>query len=243
MCRIHIHCSPRWLACSILSLNVPLSLVGAATAVSLDSLLSLAVMWACFMVPSLVAGSCLGMHVTKIKVPVETNEVVRDIPQDLAPWRPFATAFWCGVFTSSTISIEWHLVLCAVWLDQWYYDFTFLLVTFPFFIFTCAGVSIVTTYEELRAGNHRWWWQAFWNGASAGGFMFLHSLFFFLRLPLTMPQSVLSVWVYLMYMGTVCVCFGLFCGSIGFIASFAFTRFLDDESLSSRLINTPAKAT
>jgi hypothetical protein len=111
VCRIHIHCSPRWLACSILSLNVPLSLVGAATAVSLDSLLSLAAMWACFMVYSLVAGSCLGKRVNTIKVPVETNEVVRDIPQNLALWRPFATVFWCGVFTSSTISIEstvWH---------------------------------------------------------------------------------------------------------------------------------------
>ena len=237
MCRIHIHCSPRWLACSILSLNVPLSLVGAATAVSLDSLLSLAAMWACFMVPSLVAGSCLGRRVTKIKVPVETNEVVRDIPQDLAPWQPFAMAICCGVFTSSTIGGEWLLVMCAMWLDL-----TSLLVIFALSIFTCAGISIVVTYEQLRLGNHRWWWQAFWNGASAGGSMMcLLSLLFLLKLPHPMPQSVLSVWMYLMYSGMICICFGLLCGSISFLASFAFTRFLYDKSLSSRWINTSIK--
>ena len=220
-------------------LNVPLSLIGAATAVSLDPLLSHAAMWACFMVPSFVAGSCLGRRVTKIKVPVETNEVVRDIPQDLAPWQPFAMAICCGVFTSSTIGGEWLLVMCAMWLDL-----TSLLVIFALSIFTCAGISIVVTYEQLRLGNHRWWWQAFWNGASAGGSMMcLLSLLFLLKLPHPMPQSVLSVWMYLMYSGMICICFGLLCGSISFLASFAFTRFLYNESLSSRWIDTPAKAT
>ena len=234
-------------------LNVPLSRVGAATAASsLESLLSIATMWAFLMVPSLAAGSCLGIRTTKIKVPAETNKVVRDIPQDLSPWRPFASVMWCGFLTNSPITGEWILIMGAMWLEQWYYDFTSLSVIFtslsvilPCLIFTCAGVSIISTYKQLRRGNHRWWWQAFWNGASTGGFMFLLALLFVWTLLYysPMPKSVLSVWVFLLYTSMICICVGLFCGSISFLASFAFTRFLYNESLSSRWIDTPAKAT
>jgi transmembrane 9 superfamily member 2/4 len=75
---------------------------------------------------------------------------------------------------------------------------------------------------QLCSEDYRWWWKSFWNCASAGAYLFLYSLWFLVsRLELV---GFLPVLVYLTYMSMISVCFGLFCGSIGFLCAFWFNR-------------------
>ena len=56
----------------------------------------------------------------------------------------------------------------------------------------------------------------------AGVYFFPDSLWFLSsRLDLV---GVLSVVIYLTYMNMISICFGLFCGAVGFLSSFWFTR-------------------
>jgi transmembrane 9 superfamily member 2/4 len=109
-----------------------------------------------------------------------------------------------------------------LWLHQIYYVMGFLLAVLLILAATCAQVSIVMVYLQLCAEDHRWWWKSFFNCASAGLYLFLYSLWFLVsRLDLV---GLLPVVIYLTYMGMISLCFGLFCGSVGFICSFAFNR-------------------
>jgi len=87
---------------------------------------------------------------------------------------------------------------------------------------TCAQVAIVLCYLQLCVEDYRWWWSSFWNCATAGVYLFLYSLWF-LSSRMDMV-GVLPIVVYLSYMGMISIAFGLFCGSVGFIAAFFFCR-------------------
>ena len=83
-------------------------------------------------------------------------------------------------------------------------------------------MAVVLCFIQLFMEDHFWWWKLFWNCASAGGYLFLYSLWFLSsRLDLV---GVLSVMVYLTYMATISVCFALFCGAIGFLTCFWFNK-------------------
>jgi transmembrane 9 superfamily protein 2/4 len=112
--------------------------------------------------------------------------------------------------------------MSALWLHQIYYVMGFLLVVLLILAATCAQVAIVLTYLQLCAEDHRWWWSSFFNCASAGFYLFLYSLWF-LSSRLDMV-GLLPVTVYLTYMSMISICFGIFCGSVGFMSSLWFTR-------------------
>jgi transmembrane 9 superfamily protein 2/4 len=100
----------------------------------------------------------------------------------------------------------------------------FLLAVLLILIATCAQVSIVLTYLQLCAEDHRWWWPSLFHCASAGGYLFLYSLWFLAsRLEMV---GFLPVVIYLTYMGMISICFGLVCGSIGFLSAFSFNRII-----------------
>jgi transmembrane 9 superfamily protein 2/4 len=127
-----------------------------------------------------------------------------------------------GILPFGSVCIELAFIMSALWLHQIYYVMGFLLAVLFILIATCAQVSIVLTYLQLCAEDHRWWWTSFWQCASAGGYLFLYSLWF-LSSRLDMV-GILPVVIYLTYMGMISICFGLVCGSVGFLAAFAFNR-------------------
>ena len=98
----------------------------------------------------------------------------------------------------------------------------FLLMVLIILAATCAQVSIVMNYLQLCGEDHRWYWKSFCNCASAGIYLFLYALWFLIsRLKLV---GILPVIIYLTYMFLISLCFGLFCGSIGFGCSLWFNK-------------------
>jgi len=153
----------------------------------------------------------------------------------VAPIKLFATSRnrkWAGYqswslsrgvpFPFFAFFIEVAFLMSANWFHQIYYTTGYLLTAVLIVLTTCAQVSIILCYMQLRAEDHRWWWKSFWNCASAGVYLFLYSLWYLHTR--TRMNDAMSVTVYLTYMTMVSICFGICCGSVGFIASFWFTR-------------------
>jgi transmembrane 9 superfamily member 2/4 len=203
-------------------LNIFLSAVGAATAVSFLTILVLFLLWVCVSAPLVFVGAFAGLRRPAIEVPTKTNQIARIVPY--TPWhvqRPY-TVLMGGILPFGSVCIELAFIMSALWLHQIYYVMGFLLAVLLILAATCAQVSMVLTYLQLCAEDHRWWWSSFWNCASAGGYLFAYSLWFLSsRLELV---GFLPVVVYLTYMAMMSVCFGLFCGSVGFLSSFWFCR-------------------
>jgi len=204
-------------------LNIFLHFVGAATAVHFFTLLAILGLWVTISTPMVFVGSFFGFRAENIQVPVKVNQMARYVPQDV-PWfaNPPLSYLLGGLLPFGAVCIELFFIMSALWLHQIYYMMGSLLAVLLILVATSAEVSVVMTYLQLCAEDHRWWWKAFFNCASAGFYLFLYSLWFLVsRLQLV---GVLPVVVYITYMGMISLCFSLFCGSIGVICSFAFIR-------------------
>jgi len=203
-------------------LNIFLHFAGAATAVHFFTLLAIFGLWIAISTPMVFVGSFFGFRAEKLQVPVKVNQISRYVPE--LPWyaSPPASYLLGGILPFGSVCIELFFIMSALWLHQIYYMMGFLLVVLLILGATCAEVSIVMTYLQLCAEDHRWWWKSFFNCASAGFYLFLYSLWFLAsRLDLV---GILPVVVYITYMGMISFCFGLFCGSIGVLCSFMFIR-------------------
>jgi transmembrane 9 superfamily member 2/4 len=203
-------------------LNIFLSIAGAATAVSVLTIICLFLLWVCISAPLVFVGGFLGLKAPKIEVPTKTNQIARIIPESAWHMNPFLTMFMGGILPFGSVCIELAFIMSALWLHQIYYVMGFLLAVLGILAATCAQVSIVLCYLQLCAEDHRWWWKSFWNCAMAGVYLLAYSLWFLSsRLDLV---GVLPVVIYLTYMSMISICFGLFCGAVGFLSSCWFTR-------------------
>mmetsp|Transcript_7087 Transcript_7087/g.10684 ORF Transcript_7087/g.10684 Transcript_7087/m.10684 type:complete len:542 (-) Transcript_7087:65-1690(-) len=205
-----------------LMLNIFLALVGAATSVSIFTIISVFLLWTCISTPLVFVGSYFGFRAERIQVPTKTNHIARFVPEQ--QWH--STFPWCsmlgGVLPFASVTVELFFIMSALWLHQYYYMMGFLLVVFVILGVTCVQISVVMTYVQLCGENHRWWWKSFFSCASAGFYLFLYSLWFLAtKLELV---GFLPIVVYFTYMLMISVAFGLFCGSIGLLSSFWFTR-------------------
>lgn len=203
-------------------LNIFLSFAGAATAVSFLTIVVLFLLWVTISAPLVFVGAFVGLKAGTIEVPTKTKQIARIVPE--APWHMNSTVTMLmgGILPFGSVCIELAFIMSALWLHQIYYVMGFLLAVLGILAATCAQVSIVLGYLQLCAEDHRWWWKSFMNCAMAGVYLFLYSLWFLSsRLDLV---GFLPVVVYLTYMSMISVCFGLFCGSVGFLSSFWFTR-------------------
>lgn len=203
-------------------LNIFLSIVGAATAVSFLTILVLFLLWVTISAPMVFMGAYVGLKTATIEVPTKTKQIARVVPEAPMHMSNTVTMLMGGVLPFGSVCIELAFIMSALWLHQIYYVMGFLLAVLLILAATCAQVSIVLCYLQLCAEDHRWWWKSFMNCAMAGFYLFLYSLWFLTsRLDLV---GVLPVVVYLTYMFMISICFGLFCGSVGFLSSFWFTR-------------------
>lgn len=203
-------------------LNVFLSIAGAATAVSILTILFLFFLWVCVSAPLVMIGAFFGLKADKYDCPVKTNQIARVVPPMPFYVDPKFTVLMGGLLPFGSVCIELAFIMSALWLHQIYYVMGFLLAVLFILTATCAQVSIVLAYLQLCCENHRWWWWSFWNCASGGLYLFAYSIWFLTsRLEMV---GFLPVIVYLAYMGMISIIFGIFCGSIGFLASFWFTR-------------------
>ncbi|TMW60672.1 hypothetical protein Poli38472_000714 [Pythium oligandrum] len=203
-------------------LNLFLWSKASSQAVPFGTLFALLVLWFGISVPLVFLGSYFGFKAPAIEHPVRTNQIARQIPEQV--WylsSPFSILVG-GILPFGAVFIELFFIMSALWLHQIYYVFGFLFIVLLILVATCAEVTIVMCYFQLCAEDYRWWWRSFLTSGSAAVYLFLYSfLYFFTKLNIT---AFVSGLLYFGYMSMISLTFFFLTGTIGYFACFWFTR-------------------
>ncbi|KAL8493043.1 hypothetical protein ACS0TY_024302 [Phlomoides rotata] len=193
-------------------------------AVPFGTMIALVLLWFGISVPLVFVGSYVGFKKPAIENPVKTNKIPRQIPEQ--PWymKPICSILIGGILPFGAVFIELFFILTSIWLNQFYYIFGFLFIVFVILIVTCAEITIVLCYFQLCSEDYLWWWRSYLTAASSSLYLFLYAAFyFFTRLNITKPVSGI---LYFGYMLIGSYAFFVLTGTIGFYASFWFTRLI-----------------
>ncbi|OQS05480.1 endomembrane protein 70 [Thraustotheca clavata] len=203
-------------------LNLVLWAKASSQAVPFGTLFALLVLWFGISVPLVCLGSYFGFKRPAIEHPVKTNQIARQIPEQV--WylsTPFAICVG-GILPFGAVFIELFFIMSALWLHQIYYVFGFLFLVLLILVATCAEVTIVMCYFQLCAEDYHWWWRSFLTSGSAALYLYLYSfMYFFSKLNIT---AFVSGLLYFGYMGMISLTFFFLTGTIGYFACFWFIR-------------------
>ena len=77
--------------------------------------------------------------------------------------------------------------------------------------------------KSCFSGNHRIWWRSFFNTGSIAIYLIAYSIFYYFR-DLSNMKRFSSILLYFGYMAAMSITLCIFCGMIGFLASYWFVR-------------------
>ncbi|BFZ55080.1 Transmembrane 9 super member 2 [Savitreella phatthalungensis] len=205
-----------------LLLNFVLISKGASGAVPLGTMAAIVAIWFLVSLPLSVAGGLIGFKVNMPADPVKTNQIPRQIPPQPVYLRAIPTILLAGIMPFGAIFVELFFMLNSLWFGRIYWMFGFLFLTYGILLVSTALTTILTTYLQLCAENHRWWWRSIWSGGSIAIYVLVNSIVYYvLKLRLAGLSSVILYFGY-----TALIAFSLFLvtGTVGFFASFIFVR-------------------
>ncbi|KAL8454161.1 hypothetical protein Emed_000419 [Eimeria media] len=93
-----------------------------------------------------------------------TNKLAREVPRVKWYRRPMLLSFASAILPFSGVYVELYYLFLSVWSSSTLYTYTFLLLTALLLLLAVAAVSVLLTYLQLNAEDHRWHWPAFWTG-------------------------------------------------------------------------------
>ena len=197
-------------------------LIGAKSsgAVPFGTMFALIALWFLVSVPLCFAGAYFGFKKAKIEVPVRTNQIPRQIPEQPLHLQFLPTVLVAGLLPFGAVFIELYFIMNSIWSSRIYYVFGFLFLVFTILVITCSLVSILACYFQLCAENYNWWWRAFLCSATSGLYMFLYGVsYFYSRLDVNGPASAFLFFGWTLAMSFM---FSVLTGSIGFLATLKF---------------------
>lgn len=130
----------------------------------------------------------------------------------------------------STVIIELHFVITSVWRSWIIGMFLFLFVNANMTICVVSLISVICTYMNLRAGNWRWWWRAFFNGATVGLWVFLYMMW--MMITEFKFSNFASDLVYMTWGMVAAILVGSLCGAVSLLSSWFFVTVLYMQSKS-----------
>jgi len=189
-------------------------------AVPFGTLMALVAMWFGISVPLVFFGAFFGYRKELEQPPVRTNQIPRQVPEQIWYMSPIFSIFLGGILPFGAVFIELFFILSAIWGHQFYYLFGFLFIVFVILILTCAEITIVMCYFQLCAEDYKWWWRSYLTAGTSAFYMFLYSIFyFFTKLEITTFVSALLYFGYTLIMA---LFFFVLTGTIGYYACFWF---------------------
>lgn len=203
-------------------LNLFMWAKASSQAVPFGTLFALLVLWFGISVPLVFLGSYFGFKQPAVEHPVRTNQIARQIPEQVWYLSPPFSILVGGILPFGAVFIELFFIMTALWLHQIYYVFGFLFIVLLILVATCAEVTIVMCYFQLCAEDYRWWWRSFLTSGSAALYLFLYSILYFSsKLSIT---AFVSSLLYFGYMAIISLTFFFLTGTIGYFSCLWFTR-------------------
>jgi len=188
--------------------------------VHFGTLASLLALWFGVSIPLAFFGSYLGFKKPVEDFPVRTNQIPRQVPDQVWYMKPFVSILMGGILPFGAVFIELFFILSSIWQHQFYYMFTFLFIVFLILLVTCAEITIVMCYFQLCSEDYHWWWRSFLTSGSSALYLLLYAIFYyFTKLEIS---GFISTVVYMAY--TFIFSFGFFVltGAVGFYSCFLF---------------------
>lgn len=193
-----------------------------SAAVPFSTLVGLISLWFGISVPLTFFGSYFAWKKPTIEHPVRTNQIPRQIPDQVWYMSPTFSILMGGILPFGAVFIELFFILSAIWGHHLYYIFGFLFIVFIILILTSAEITIVLCYFQLCSEDYHWWWRVYLTAGSSALYMFLYSIFyFFTKLEITQFVSGLLFFGYTLIMA---LAFFVLTGTIGYYACFFFVR-------------------
>eukprot|EP00554_Chaetoceros_debilis_P007588 CAMPEP_0194078558 /NCGR_PEP_ID=MMETSP0149-20130528/4920_1 /TAXON_ID=122233 /ORGANISM="Chaetoceros debilis, Strain MM31A-1" /LENGTH=874 /DNA_ID=CAMNT_0038759845 /DNA_START=139 /DNA_END=2763 /DNA_ORIENTATION=+ len=179
-------------------------------------------LWLGVSTPLVCLGSKYGYQMCQeYQFPVNTSMIPRQIPDQ--PWfmGTVVTSGLASLVSFGACFLELSYLMSSIWVDEYYYVFGFLFLTFFCLIATCAEITVLVNYFQLRCEDYRWWWRSFTVGGSVAFYIFVYALFYATRLQST---NAVSFIFYFGYMGLSSICLCLMTGTVGVFSSFYFNH-------------------
>ena len=98
--------------------NVVVASEGSTTAISLNTLLALLLLWLGVSTPLVLIGAYFGFKADVMSVPVRTNQIARHIPDPVWYTHPLFAIALGGVLPFGAVCIELFFIMSALWLHQ-----------------------------------------------------------------------------------------------------------------------------
>ncbi|CAK9440967.1 uncharacterized protein LODBEIA_P48360 [Lodderomyces beijingensis] len=202
-------------------LNFFLISVDSSGAVPMGTMVAIIVIWFAISIPLSIAGSILASKRPLLDVPVRTNQIPRQIPQQ--PWylKSIPVMLISGIFPFGSIAVEMYFIYSSLWFNKIFYMFGFLFFCFLLMILTTSLITVLMVYYTLCSENYKWQWKSILIGGGCAVYVFIHSLF------LTGGEKLGGLTSMVLYTGysiVISLLVFLCCASVGFISSLFFVR-------------------
>ncbi|KAI9033308.1 transmembrane 9 superfamily member 4-like [Hyaloraphidium curvatum] len=192
----------------------------ASNAIPLGTMVVMFLMWLGISLPLVYAGAYYGQKKQVIEHPVRTNQIPRQIPEQVWYLQPGPAILISGLMPFAVAFIELFFLLKSAWSDQYYYLFGFLGLVASILVITVIEIDIVIIYFTLCAENYHWWWRSFMIGGASAVYIFLYALFYYVtRLEISDPVSGM---VYFVQALVGCLIYFVSLATIGFLATYLF---------------------
>jgi transmembrane 9 superfamily member 2/4 len=178
-------------------------------------------LWLGIATPLVDAGAVLGFKQGRMDFPMRATSAPRPVPQQ--PWLLSApcTMLIGGILPFGALFVELYYMMSSAWMGFYYYVFGFLFLVFIILLVTCAEVSVLVTFAQLRKGDYRWWWRSFINAGAAALYVFAYSIFYFQQ----HEANALSTYIlFFGYMALASLALFLLMGTVGVASSLWFNK-------------------
>jgi hypothetical protein len=196
---------------------------GSTAALPFGTIVVMLLLWLLVSTPLTIAGGVVGKNSrVDFAAPCRTNKYPREIPD--MPWyrSMIPQMVMAGFLPFSAIYIELYYIFASVWSLKVYTLYSILFIVFCILLIVTAFVTIVLTYFQLAAEDHRWWWRSYMCGGSTGFFVYGYAIYYFVAK--SNMSGFMQTAFYFGYNFIVCYVLFLLLGFVGWRASLAFVR-------------------
>ena len=168
---------------------------GSSYAVPFTTMLVLLICWLAIASPLVFLGAHIGYQQDAIAFPVKTSNIPRPVPDQR--WfmsAPFTLTIG-GILPFGLCCIELLFIAESVWQHYYFTTFGFLLFIFCVLLVSCAEITLLIIYFQLRNEDYRWWWRCFGTAGSMAAYVIIFSFVFFQR------WKEGGFWAYVFYFG------------------------------------------
>lgn len=193
---------------------------GSSGALPFGTMVAILFLWFGVSLPLVVGGAYFGFRKDAFDFPVTVNQIPRQIPEQLWYMHPVVSVLLGGILPFGAVFIELFFILTAIWENQFYYLFGFLMLVFLILIISCSEIAIVMTYLQLCSEDYHWWWRSFLVSGGCAVYVFAYAVFYYVtKLEMNDPTSAI---VYFTYTIVMSLAFWFTTGTIGFLATLGF---------------------